>query len=63
MSMRLTTAEAAEYIGKPIATLRWWRHINAGPRSYTIGRTVVYDFADVEQWLADQKAATVRGGL
>ncbi|QVI29928.1 helix-turn-helix domain-containing protein [Mycolicibacterium neoaurum] len=62
MIERLTTAQAAAYLGKPEATLRWWRHRDIGPRSYLIGRGVVYDRADLDQWLADQKAATMRGG-
>ena len=59
---RLTTAQAAAYISKPVPTLRWWRHMNTGPKSYLIGRTVVYDRADLDAWVADQKAATARGG-
>ncbi|MDX1873995.1 helix-turn-helix domain-containing protein [Mycolicibacterium sp. 120266] len=59
---RLNTADAARYLGKPVATLRWWRHMDLGPRSYALGRSVVYDKADLDAWLADQKAATVRGG-
>lgn len=59
---RLNTADAALYLGKPVPTLRWWRHKNLGPRSYLLGRSVVYDRADLDAWLADQKAATVRGG-
>lgn len=59
---RLTTAEAAAYISKPVPTLRWWRHRNLGPQSYLIGRTVVYDRADLDSWLDHQKQATARGG-
>lgn len=59
---RLTTAEAAAYIAKPIPTLRWWRHKDIGPKSYLIGSTVVYDRADLDAWIAEQKQATVRGG-
>ena len=36
----------------PEATLRYWRHIGAGPRSFKLGRRVVYKAADVEAWIA-----------
>lgn len=58
----LTTAEAAELTGLPEGTLRWYRSVNKGPRSYMLGRRAVYDPADLEQWMTEQKAATIRGG-
>jgi predicted DNA-binding transcriptional regulator AlpA len=59
----LTTAEVSAWLGVPPETLRYWRHRDKGPRCYRLGgKRVVYDPADVDQWLADQKAATARGG-
>ncbi len=60
---RLNTKQAAEYLGIPEATLRWYRSKDRGPRSYALGkRHVVYDLADLQAWEDEQKAATSRGG-
>lgn len=61
---RLNTRQAAEYLGIPEATLRWFRHKgDRGPRSYALTkRHVVYDVADLQEWAEAQKAATSRGG-
>ncbi len=51
----LTTAEAAELLNAPIATLRWWRHKGVGPRAFRMGeRKVMYKLSDVEVWLDAQ---------
>lgn len=59
---RLSTAEASAYAGVPSNTLRYWRHLDTGPTSYRIGTRVVYDVADLDAWLAAEKAKTARGG-
>ena len=59
---RLNTAQASEYLGIPVATLRWFRHMGQGPRSYRLGHRAFYDLADLQAWVAAQKAATQRGG-
>ena len=38
----LTITEAAELLRAPVATLRYWRHRNTGPRSFRLGRRVLY---------------------
>lgn len=58
----MTLREAAELLNIPENTLRWYRTTGDGPRSYKLGGKVFYDAADVDAWVADQKAATVRGG-
>ena len=62
---RLSTKQAAEYIGISEPTLRWWRHRgDRGPRSYALSaRNVVYDLADLDAWADQRKAETQRGGL
>jgi len=51
----LTTAEAAEVLHSPVATLRWWRHKGMGPKSFRMGqRKVMYRLSDVEAWLDTQ---------
>ena len=60
---RLSTAEAAKVAGVAESTLRYYRHAGIGPASYTIGFKVYYDLPDLTDWLAAQKAASLRGGL
>ncbi|ABK64911.1 helix-turn-helix transcriptional regulator [Mycobacterium avium] len=48
--------------GVPIPTLRYWRHIDAGPASFKLGRRTVYRREEVERWIAEQEKATRRGG-
>jgi hypothetical protein len=33
----LTITEAAELVRAPVATLRYWRHLGTGPRSFRVG--------------------------
>lgn len=58
----MTTGEVAELLRTPPETLRFWRHIGKGPRSWKPGRIVLYDRADVMQWIAEQRAARSTGG-
>jgi hypothetical protein len=60
---RVATAEAAHYTNLAESTLRYYRHANIGPKSYTIGVRVFYDIGDLDEWLAAQKAASLRGGV
>jgi predicted DNA-binding transcriptional regulator AlpA len=54
----LTSAEVAEIIRVPQATLRYWRHIGIGPRSFKMGpRRVLYRENDVVAWVDQQIAA------
>jgi predicted DNA-binding transcriptional regulator AlpA len=60
----LTSSEAAEILGIPLATLRWWRHRGIGPKSFKLGpRKVMYKRSDVIAWLEVQyRAAPTRAG-
>ena len=52
------TAQVAEYLRTPATTIRWWRHIGQGPKSFKLGaRKVAYLRSDVEAWLQQQYAA------
>lgn len=53
----LTISEVAAILRTPVATLRYWRHLGIGPRSFKIGRRVFYRRGDVEAWLREQEAA------
>ncbi|SHP45127.1 helix-turn-helix transcriptional regulator [Mycobacteroides abscessus] len=48
--------------GVPLGTLRYWRHADIGPASFTLGRRVVYRREEVLRWIREQEAATRRGG-
>lgn len=50
----MTTAEVAEYLKTPEATLRYWRHRGEGPRAVKLGRRVVYRRQDVDAWFEAQ---------
>lgn len=60
--LRMTTAEASRYVGVAQSTLRTWRHNQTGPASFALGGKVVYDRTDLDDWLAAEKAKSVRGG-
>jgi excisionase family DNA binding protein len=47
----LTVDELAQWLGLNPGTLRYWRHVNRGPRSLSVGGAVRYRRADVEAWL------------
>lgn len=53
----MNTHEVAELLRTPAETVRYWRTSGRGPKHFKIGRRVVYDRAEVEAWLAQQKAA------
>ncbi len=47
----LTITEAAELLRSPVATLRYWRHRGTGPRSFRLGRRVLYRADDLHSWI------------
>jgi excisionase family DNA binding protein len=51
----LTLPEAAELLRAPVATLRYWRHLGSGPRSFRLGRRVLYRRDDVQAWVDAQR--------
>lgn len=53
----LTTAEVALITRAPVSTVRYWRHLGTGPRSFRLGRRVVYRRHEVEQWLRERETA------
>ena len=50
----LTLQEACTYLRIPEGTLRYWRHLGTGPRSFKVGRHVRYWRADLILWLTEQ---------
>jgi predicted DNA-binding transcriptional regulator AlpA len=53
----LLLPEAAERLRTPEETLRFWRHVGRGPRSFKLGRRVAYFADDLESWLEEQAAS------
>lgn len=53
----LTTAAVAARLGRPAATLRWWRHTGYGPPSFKVGGRIAYRADALETWLDAQEAA------
>jgi DNA-binding transcriptional MerR regulator len=50
----LTITEAATLLRTPVATLRYWRHVGTGPRSFRVGRGVRYWRHEALEWLHQQ---------
>src|SRR5680860_228664 len=50
----LSLQEACAFLRVPEGTLRYWRHLGSGPRSFKIGRPVRYWRADLVLWLTEQ---------
>ena len=50
----LSMQEAADIVRVPVATLRYWRHLGTGPRSFRVGRSVRYWHTEVLHWLEKQ---------
>lgn len=61
MARFMTTGEVAEALRTTDDTVRYWRHTGYGPRGFKVGRRVLYDRADVEAWIAEQRAEQAGG--
>jgi excisionase family DNA binding protein len=56
MPTYLTTAEVAETLRTPTETVRFWRHVGKGPKSFKVGRRVLYAEDDLRAWIEAQQA-------
>ena len=54
----MTTSEVADLCRTSPETLRFWRHVGKGPRSFKVGRRVLYAVQDVESWLSAARNTT-----
>lgn len=52
---RLRTREAAEYVGLKKSTLDKLRIEGGGPTFLKLGRAVVYDIADLDEWCTSSR--------
>ena len=62
MSQNLITAEVAELVRAPIETVRYWQHVGKGPKSFKVGRRVLYAIEDVDAWIAQAKVNSAAAG-
>ncbi len=53
----MSAEELANYVGVPLATVYKWRHANAGPPAYKIGRYLRFDADEVASWVQSQRLA------
>jgi predicted DNA-binding transcriptional regulator AlpA len=60
---RLSGPEAAHYLGISASTLSKLRVFGGGPKFYKLGRRVVYDSSDLDDWFAArQRSSTSDSG-
>lgn len=59
MGHYLTTQEVADLLRTPAETVRYWRHIGKGPKSFKVGRRVLYAIEDVELFIEMARNAAV----
>lgn len=57
MSNYLTTEEVAALCRTSTETVRYWRHVKKGPKSFKLGRRVLYPEDDLLAWIEKHKAA------
>jgi len=57
MAKYLTTAEVAHLLRTNVETCRYWRHIGKGPKSFKVGRRVLYAVEDVEAFVREARKA------
>ncbi len=63
MPRMLTIRQAAEQLGRPVATLYDWRYKGIGPRSAKVGGRVMYRAEDLDAWLEAQFESAVGDSL
>jgi DNA-binding transcriptional MerR regulator len=57
----MTTHEVAELCRTSPESVRFWRHLGKGPRSFRVGRRVLYAVEDVERWLDAERERQTNG--
>lgn len=58
MSDFINTIEVAAMLRTTPETVRYWRHMGTGPKSFKIGRRVLYNMSDVDEWMRAKGAST-----
>jgi len=57
----LTTDEVAELLRTSPETVRYWRHVGKGPKTFKVGRKALYVREEVTEWIADARAKQTGG--
>jgi hypothetical protein len=57
MPRYLTTEEVADLLRTSPESVRYWRHIGKGPRSFKVAKRVLYAVEDVETFIAEARQA------
>lgn len=57
MTKNIRVKQAAAYLGLSKSTMDKLRHFGGGPRYFKLGRTIIYDVADLDAW-RNERAAT-----
>lgn len=52
----MTMPEVAAWTRLPLETLRYYRQIGKGPKSFKLGKKVLYARSEVAAWIAAAKA-------
>jgi hypothetical protein len=55
INQRMAVEAAAAYVGLSASTLNKLRVFGGGPAFLKLGRRVVYDARDLDQWLSDSR--------
>jgi predicted DNA-binding transcriptional regulator AlpA len=53
----MTSEDLAQTCRTSVETVRYWRHVGKGPKSFKVGRRVLYAVEDVEAWLEAARSA------
>lgn len=53
----LTTGEVADLCRTSSETVRYWRHVGKGPKSFKLGRRVLYAAEDVQAFIEEARKA------
>lgn len=56
MDSYLTTEEVADLLRTTPETIRYWRHVGKGPKSFKVGRRVLYAREDLDAFIAQARA-------
>jgi predicted DNA-binding transcriptional regulator AlpA len=58
MEKLFSLPEVAALLGASPDTLRYWRKTGQGPKSFKLGRRVVYSEQDISDWITEQRELT-----
>ncbi|MGW5109146.1 helix-turn-helix transcriptional regulator [Nocardia sp. NPDC004123] len=59
----LQATDCEALTGIPAATWRYWAWAGKGPKSFKLGRRRVWRESVIHSWIAEQEAASDRGGV